>query len=108
METRQPSRRLHSRRPVSWTAWVKVGTRRLRCHTVDISTNGARLKPRGEIQPGTPIEIQLQPPDGPAMDVAAVVWRVDPDSMAVMFLRNIAVQVTASSRLPETARRGWR
>jgi hypothetical protein len=42
------------------------------------------------------------------MDVAAVVWRVDPDSMAVMFLRNIAVQVTASSRLPETARRGWR
>jgi hypothetical protein len=75
---------------------------------VDVSTNGARLKPRGEIQPGTPIEIQLQPPDGPAMDVAAVVWRVDPDSMAVMFLRNIAVQVTASSRLPETARRGWR
>jgi hypothetical protein len=42
------------------------------------------------------------------MDVAAVVWRVDPDSMAVMFLRNIAVHVTASSRLPENGRRGWR
>jgi hypothetical protein len=75
---------------------------------VDLSANGARLRPRGEIQPGTPVEIQLQPPDGPAIEVAAVVWRVDPDSMAVMFLRNLAVQVTAGSTLAEHGRRGWR
>ena len=108
METRPRSRRRQSRKHVTWTAWVKAGNRRLRCHTVDVSANGARLKPRGEIQPGTPVEVQLQPPDGQAVDVAAVVWRVDPDSMAVMFLRNIVVQVTAGSRLPETGRRGWR
>jgi hypothetical protein len=108
MDTRQRSRRLHSRRHVSWTAWLKTGTRRIRCHTVDLSVNGARLKPRGEMQPGTPVQVQLQPPDGQALDVAAVVWRVDPDSMAVMFLRSIPVQVGTSSRLVENGRRGWR
>ena len=42
------------------------------------------------------------------MEVAGVVWRVESDSMAVMFLRNIAVQVAASTRAPEHGRRGWR
>ncbi len=102
------SRRLHVRKHVSWTAWVTVGKRRLRCHTVDLSANGARLKPRGDIPPGTPVEVQFQPPDGPLMEVGAVVWRMDGDSMAVMFLRNIAVQVTAGTRVPELGRRGWR
>jgi hypothetical protein len=102
------SRRLHVRKHVSWTAWVTVGKKRMRCHTVDLSANGARLKPRGEIQPGTPVEVQFQPPDGPMMEVAAVVWRTEGDSMALMFLRNIAVQVTAGTRVPEHGRRGWR
>ena len=102
------SRRLHVRKSVSLTAWVTVGKTRIRCHTVDLSANGARLKPRGDFQPGTPVELQFQPPDGPMMDVAAVVWRVDGDSMAVMFLRNIAVQVSAAARVPEHGRRGWR
>jgi hypothetical protein len=75
---------------------------------VDLSPNGARLRPRGEIQPGTPVAVQLQPPDGHVMDVDAVVWRVDPDSMAIMFLRSLPVQVAAGSRLAENGRRGWR
>ena len=110
METkpRRSSRRLHVRKSVSWTAWVRLGKTRLRCHTVDLSANGARLRPRGDFQPGTPVELQFQPSDGPMMEVAAVVWRVDSDSMAVMFLRNIAVQVAASPRAPELGRRGWR
>jgi len=106
--TPRTSRRLHVRKHVSWTAWVKVGKTRIRCHTVDLSANGARLKPRGGFQPGTPVEVQLQTPEGPLMDVAGVIWRVDGDSMAVMFLRNIAVQVAASARMPEHGRRGWR
>ena len=110
METRQrvASRRLHVRKNVAWTAWITVGKTRSRCHTVDLSANGARLKPRGDFQPGTPVELQLQPPEGPLMEVTAVVWRVDGDSMAVMFLRNIAVQVSAATRMPEHGRRGWR
>jgi len=108
METRQRSRRHHFRQDVSWTAWVRAGDRRLRCHTVDLSANGARLKPRGEIQPGTAVEVQLQPPNGSPVNVAAVVWRVDPDSMAVLFLRSVAAHIEAGSTLSENARRGWR
>ena len=108
MDTRQRSRRFHSRRPVSWTAWVKDGTHRLRCHTVDLSTNGARLRPSGQILPGTPVEVQLQPPDGPPMYVSAVVWRVDADSMAVMFLRTVPVRVTVRPKSLENGPRGWR
>jgi hypothetical protein len=33
---------------------------------------------------------------------------VDPDSMAVMFLRSVGVQVTAGGKLAENGRRGWR
>ena len=106
--TPRVTRRLQVRKHVSWTAWVKVGKTRIRCHTVDLSANGTRLRPRGRFQPGTPVEVQLQPPEGPLMDVAGVVWRVDGDSMAVMFLRNIAVQVTPGTRVPEHGRRGWR
>ena len=105
---RGASRRLHVRKNVSWTAWVTVGKTRVRCHTVDLSANGARLKPRGAFKPGTPVELQFQPADGPMMEVAAVVWRVEADSMAVMFLRNIAVQVASAARMPEHGRRGWR
>ena len=93
---------------MSWTPWIKHGKNRVRCHTVDVSANGARLRPRGDIQPGTPVDVQLQPPNGPAMDVSGVVWRLDADSTAVMFLRNIAVQVTGSTRAPEQGRRSWR
>ena len=105
--TRSATRRLHVRKNVSWTAWVSVGKTRIRCHTVDLSANGARLRPRRNIQPGTPVQLQFQPPDGSMMEVSGVVWRVESDSMAVMFLRNIPVQVTASARTPEHGRRGW-
>jgi hypothetical protein len=33
---------------------------------------------------------------------------VEADSMAVMFLRNIAVQVATPTRTAELGRRGWR
>ena len=110
METtpRTASRRLHVRKHVSWTAWVTVGKTRVRCHTVDMSANGARLKPRGDFRPGTPCDLQLQPPDGPLKQVDATVLGGGAESMAAMFLRNIAVQVSTPSRMPEHGRRGWR
>lgn len=108
METRQRSRRFHSRTGVSWTAWVRSGTERLRCHTVDLSPHGAKLKPRGEIEPGTAVVVNLYPPDARAFSVSGVVWRVDADSMAVMFLKTIPVQVTRGSKSKELGRRGWR
>jgi hypothetical protein len=104
----QRSRRVHSRAGVSWTAWVTSGSRRVRCHTVDLSANGAKLRPRGEMQPGTPVEVQFHPPEGSPVHVSAVVWRVDPDAMALFFLKSIPVQATGSKSWQENGRRGWR
>jgi hypothetical protein len=108
METLQRSRRVHPRSGVSWSAWVKAGTRRLRCHTVDVSPNGAKLRPRGEIQPGTVVELLLHRPDGYRLRTSGIVWRLDADGMAVLFLRTIPVHVTTSKKLPEGPRRVWR
>jgi hypothetical protein len=108
IQQQQRSRRVHSRAGVSWTAWVMSGSRRLRCHTVDLSANGVKLRPRGEMQPGTPVELQLHPPEGGTLRVSAVVWRVDSDAMALLFLKNIPVQATGSKSWQETGRRGWR
>ncbi len=50
----------------------------------------------------------LQAPDGHAVRVSGVVWRVDTDGMAVMFLKSIPVQFTAVKRMPEGGRPVWR
>ncbi|HEX9479736.1 MAG TPA: PilZ domain-containing protein [Methylomirabilota bacterium] len=107
-QQQQRSRRVHSRAGVSWTAWVTSGSRRVRCHTVDLSVNGAKLRPRGEMQPGMPVNVQLYPPEGKPVHVAAVVWRVDSDAMALLFLKSIPVQATGSKSWQENGRRGWR
>ena len=75
---------------------------------LQLSANGTKLKPRAEMAPGTAVELQLQPPDGHPVNVAGLVWRLDTDGMAVMFLRNIPVQFTTSGTRPENGRRGWR
>ena len=108
MDNRQRSRRSHSRADVSWTAWVNAGSRRLRCHTVDLSPSGAKLRPRGEMLPGMAVDVQLHPPAGRALQVSGVVWRVDSDGMAVLFLKNLSVEVTPVKKLPEGGRRVWR
>jgi PilZ domain len=108
METRQRSRRLHPRSGVAWSAWVTAGANRFRCHTVDVSPSGAKLRPRGEVQPGTVVDVMLQPPDGHRVHTSGIVWRIDSDGMAVLFLKNLPVHITASKTLPEGPRRGWR
>jgi hypothetical protein len=60
------------------------------------------------MQPGTPVELQLHPPEGKPVQVSAVVWRVDPDSMALLFLKSIQVQAIGGKSYQETGRRGWR
>jgi len=60
------------------------------------------------MQPGTPVEVQLHPPEGKPLQVSAVVWRVDPDAMALLFLKSIPVQATGARSGQETGRRGWR
>jgi hypothetical protein len=89
MQTQQRTRRLSPRARVNWTVWVRDGQRRVRFHTVDVSARGAKLRPKGQFQPGTPIQLQFIKPYGQRLRVSGVVWRVDPDGVAVLFLGSV-------------------
>jgi hypothetical protein len=83
------SRRFGERAGVSWTVWVQVGQQRMRCHTVDVSARGAKLRPRGLFPVGTPLHMEFIKPDGRRLRVSGVAWRAEADAMAVMFLGTI-------------------
>jgi PilZ domain len=92
------SRRRQPRAGVSWTVWIKAGSHRVRHHTVDLSAHGAKLRPRTSFQPGTPLQLHMVPPEGRAMEVSGVVWRVDSDGFVVLFLGSLPAQHLTGSR----------
>jgi len=83
------SRRFGERATVSWTVWVQVGQQRMRCHTVDVSARGAKLRPRGLFPVGTSLQMEFIKPDGQRLRVSGVAWRAETDALAVMFLGTI-------------------
>jgi hypothetical protein len=84
-----PSRRRQPRAGVSWTVWIQAGSQRVRHHTVDLSAQGAKLRPRGSLRPGTPVQLHMVPPEGRPLQVSGVVWRVDSDGFVVLFLASL-------------------
>lgn len=57
--------------------------------------HGAKLRPRGTLQPGTPVEVLVNPPDARPVRVSGVVWRVDSEGRAVLFLGGIPAGLAA-------------
>ena len=85
----QRTRRTNPRARVSWSVWAQAGSQRMRLHTVDVSARGAKLRPRGAFRIGMAIELEFIKPDGRHLHVSGVVWRADPDGMAVLFLGTV-------------------
>jgi hypothetical protein len=85
----QQTRRASKRARVSWTAWVRSGQERKRFHTVDVSSRGAKLRPRGPFPVGAAIELEFVTPDGRRLHASGVVWRADLDGWAVLFLGTV-------------------
>jgi hypothetical protein len=83
------TRRFSPRANVSWTVWVQAGQQRMRCHTVDVSARGAKLRPRALFPVGTPLQMEFIKPDGRRLRVSGVAWRAEADALAVMFLGTI-------------------
>jgi hypothetical protein len=82
----QRTRRNNRRASVSWTVFARFRGQRLRFHTVDVSARGAKLRPRGELQPGQSLTLQFVKPNGRPVRMEAMVWRVDSDGLGVFFL----------------------
>lgn len=89
MLTHQRTRRLSGRTGVSWTVWVREGRRRLRFHTVNVSPRGAKLRPKGPFRAGTSVDLLFITPDQRRLRVSGIVWRVEADGLAVLFLGTV-------------------
>jgi hypothetical protein len=81
----QRTRRASPRVRVSWTAWVRAGQERKRFDAVDISSRGAKLRPRGGYAVGAAIDLEFIKPGRRPLHVSGVVWRADSDGIAVLF-----------------------
>jgi len=82
-------RRQYPRTSVSWPVVVEAGTSRYACEAVDISTHGAKVRTKARLKTGTAVRLEFVPPEGPPLQVGALVWRVDADGLAFLFGRGI-------------------
>ena len=62
----------------------------MRFQTVDVSARGAKLRPKSDLQAGTPMTLRFVKPNGRPVRMAAMVCRVDADGLGVLFLGSAA------------------
>ncbi len=87
IKEREPDLRRHPRARVSWPVTVEAGDRLLHLETMNLSPFGAKLRlDDSPLEPGTPAQLRFRSPDGPPLDVQAIVWRTDPDGPAFFFI----------------------
>ena len=71
----------------TWPVTVSIGDQILRLQTVNLSAHGVKVGLDAALPPvGTSAHLRLEPPDGPAVDVDAIVWRADDDGSAFFFV----------------------
>ncbi len=51
----------------------------------NVSGRGAKVGPTERLGEGSVAQLHFHPPDGPSLDVEAIVWRVDRDGLAFFF-----------------------
>jgi PilZ domain-containing protein len=68
---------------------VQAGAMRYLTSSVDISPFGAKVRTKARLKTGTSVRLEVVPPEGPPLRVAAMVWRVDPDGLAFLFSSGI-------------------
>lgn len=81
----QLDRRQYPRTRVSWSIVVNVGARRYLSRSLDLSPFSAKIRTNARLKTGTPVQLEIVPPEGSPLCVGAVVWRVDTDGLALLF-----------------------
>jgi hypothetical protein len=79
---------------VSWPVVVEVGKHFFLLQAVDVSGRGAKVRPTERLSEGSVAQLHFHPPTGPALDVEAIVWRVDPDGLAFLFTDDNQTRLT--------------
>lgn len=98
--------RRHSRQKVSWPVVVEDSVRRIHAVTVDLSPYGAKLRLGDPLELGAEIKLKVRPPNQPVYEVDAIVWRIDRDGPALLFLGVHDQQIPVTAKPVVAARPG--
>lgn len=82
---KQDARRF-PRQTVSWLVSVSTGSRRLQGRTKDTGAAGAKILLDERLSLGTQVLLQFRPPGRSAVETQALVWRLDADGFACVFV----------------------
>jgi hypothetical protein len=74
------------RQRVSWLVTVAAGARQFQGRTRDVSASGAKILVKERPALGAEIGLSFRPPGRRPITTRALVWRVDPDGLACMFV----------------------
>lgn len=78
--------RRHSRETAAWPIMVHDGMRWLRTETVNVSPFGVKVRLRERIEAGDGVRLQIRLSGRKPFEVPAVVWRIDRNGSALLFL----------------------
>ena len=88
MLERTIDRRRYSRVKVSWPVAVFAKDRMFSGSTTDIGSWGARVHLDGPLlEEWKLVRLRVCPPDEPVFDLMALVWRVEPEGVALFFFK---------------------
>jgi CheY-like chemotaxis protein len=85
IEPDQDARR-HPRQRVSWLVTVAAGARQYHGRTKDISASGVKILLKERPPLGAEVALCFRPPGRRAVETRALVWRVDGEGLAAMFV----------------------
>ncbi len=74
------------RQTVSWLVTVSMGSRQIQGRTRDTSAGGAKILVDERLPLGTPVRLQFRPAGRSSVETNALVWRVDSDGFACVFV----------------------
>jgi CheY-like chemotaxis protein len=85
LEPDQDARR-HPRQRVSWLVTVAAGPRQFHGRTKDISASGVKILLKERPPLGAEVALCFRPPGRRPVETRALVWRVDGEGLAAMFV----------------------
>ena len=84
--TVKPDARKFPRQTVSWLVTVAAGSRMFQGRTKNTGAGGAKILLKERLPVGTQVALQFRPPGQTPVATRAIVWRIDPDGLACLFV----------------------
>lgn len=95
VEPEQDARRC-PRQQVSWLVTVAAGARQYQGRTKDVSASGAKILLKERPPLGAEVALRFRPPGRRPVETRALVWRLDAEGLACMFVGTQAPEFVAA------------